>query len=111
MDHEISRRDLLKSVVLAGALAPALGLIGEQSQAADLSPLDENDPAAKAFAFVTDASKAEAGANPTFRMGQRCAECSRYQGKPTDARAGCVIFAGRSVPADGWCKAWSQRSG
>lgn len=111
MRHEVSRRELLKSAALAGALAPTLGLIGKQSQASDLTPLDENDLAAKAFAFVNDASKVEASANPAFKAGQLCAECSLYQGKPTDATAGCSIFPGRSVPARGWCKVWVRRSG
>ncbi len=111
MQHEISRRDLMKGALLASALVPALGLIGKNSQAAGLTPLDPNDPAAKALSFVTDASKVDASANPTFKAGQSCATCAQYQGKPTDATAGCNIFAGHSVPAGGWCKVWVPRPG
>lgn len=111
MYHGISRRELMKSVLLASAFAPALGLIGKNAWAADLTPLDPSDPAAKALGFVTDASTVDAGANPTFKAGQHCAACAQYQGKPTDATAGCTIFAGHSVPAGGWCKAWVQRPG
>jgi len=110
MQPEISRRDLMKSAFLRGAALPALGLIGADALAADPTPLDANDPTAKALAFVTDASKVDTGANPGFKPGQRCASCVQYQGKQTDAAAGCKIFAGRSVPADGWCKVWAQRS-
>ena len=108
MEHGISRRDLMKGA-LAGAVLPALGLIGKDARAADLTPLEESDPTAKALGFVTDASKVDASANPTFKAGQTCGGCSQYQGKPTDATAGCTIFAGRSVPAGGWCRAWVQR--
>ena len=110
MPYEISRRDLMKSA-LASTLVPALGLIGKSSQAADLTPLDPNDPTAKALGFVTDAAKVDAAANPTFKAGQRCSACAQYQGTSTDATAGCTIFAGHSVPAGGWCRAFVQRSG
>ena len=110
MRQRMSRRDLMKGA-LAGALVPVLGLIGKGARAADLTPLDPNDPAAKALGFVTDASKVDASANPTFKAGQHCASCAQFQGKPTDATAACTIFAGHSVPAGGWCKAWVQRPG
>jgi hypothetical protein len=45
MQHEISRRVLMKRAVLAGAL----GLFGKQSLAATLVPLDANDPGATAL--------------------------------------------------------------
>jgi High potential iron-sulfur protein len=110
MPHEISRRDLVKSALLSSALIPALGLIGKASQAADLTPLDASDPTATALGFVIDASKVDASVNPTFKAGQRCAACAQYQGKPTDAMAGCNLFVGHSVPSGGWCKVWVQRS-
>lgn len=109
MQHDISRRHLIRNALLAGALVPALGLIAKRSDAAELTPLDPNDPTAKALAFVADAAKVDAAANPTFKPGQRCATCMQYQGKPTDATAGCTIFPNHSVPAAGWCKVWVQR--
>ena len=109
MQHDISRRRLIRNALLASALGPALGLIARQPMAADMTPLDTNDPSAKALGFVADASKVDAAANPTFKPGQRCATCMQYQGKPTDATAGCTIFPKRSVPAEGWCKVWTQR--
>ena len=111
MYHGISRRELIKRALLASAFAPALGLIGKSSWAADLTPLDPSDPAAKALGFTTDASKVDASAIPTFKAEQHSAACAQYQGTPTDATAGCTIFAGHSVPAGGWCKAWVKRSG
>jgi hypothetical protein len=110
MQSDISRRRLMKSVFLAGTALPALGWIGKTAHASEVTPLDPSDPVAKAFAFATDASKVDPAANPGFKPGQHCAICAQFQGKPTDAAAGCNIFAGHSVPAGGWCKVWGQRS-
>jgi hypothetical protein len=110
MSDEISRRSLLRNALAAATLMPALAFIGEEGRAADSGPLDEQDPAAKTFGFVADASKVDASTHSTFRPDQRCAVCSQYQGKTSDSAAGCSIFGGKVVPAGGWCKVWSQRS-
>jgi hypothetical protein len=107
MQHGLSRRTLMKIALLQSALVPAFALFAKGSQAAVLTPLDEHDPAARAVNFVNDGSKLNAG---TPKASHLCAICVRYQGKRTDATAGCNIFAGRSVPAGGWCKVWTQRS-
>lgn len=109
MHHRISRRALVKSGLIAGALVPAIGLIGNAEAA--LTPLDPNDPTAKALGFETDASKVDAKANPTFKPNQKCSNCAQYQGKAGDATAGCNIFAGHTVPAGGWCKVWAAKPG
>ena len=110
MHHRISRRALVKSGLLAGALVPAIGLIGSDADAA-MTPLDPNDPTAKALGFVTDASKVDAKTEATFKPNQKCSTCAQYQGKAGDATAGCNIFAGHTVPAGGWCKVWAQKPG
>ena len=107
MNNKMTRRSIVKSGLIAGALVPTFGLIGGAAQAAALTPLDPNDPTAKALGFVTDAGKVDAAANPTYKPGQKCGNCAQYQGKPADATAGCNIFAGHSVPAGGWCKVYA----
>jgi hypothetical protein len=110
MEHTIlSRRDLMKCALLAGALPPIV--LGRKAGAAPLTPLDPGDATAKALGFVADASKVDARANGTFKSGQHCGACAQYQGKASDADGGCVIFAGHAVPASGWCQAWTQRPG
>jgi High potential iron-sulfur protein len=111
MQHKISRRAIVKAGLCAGALVPALGLIGNTAGAAALPPLDPNDPMAKAVKFINDGSKVDAGKNPTYKATQKCANCAQYQGKAGDTSAGCNIFPGRSVPAAGWCNAWAQKPG
>jgi hypothetical protein len=109
MQRKISRRAIVKGGLVAGAFIPAMGLIANSAAAAGLPPLDPKDPTAQALGFVTDASKVDAAANPTFKPTQKCSTCAQYQGKATDATAGCNIFAGKSVPAGGWCKVWAAK--
>jgi hypothetical protein len=112
MQHKkISRRALVKGGLIAGALVPAFGMIGATADAAALTPLDPNDPTAKALAFVTDGAKVSTSAFPTFKPSQKCGTCAQYQGKASDATAGCNLFAGHSVPVGGWCKVWAQKPG
>jgi hypothetical protein len=94
---------------MAGTAISALGLIAARpSGAADLPALDPKDPAAVTLGFTNDAAHVDATANPTYVHGQTCANCQQFQGKPGDVRGGCVLFAGKSVPAAGWCKVWRK---
>jgi hypothetical protein len=111
MTHEISRRAMVKSGLIAGALAPMLGLLAPEARAAALTPLDPADPLAKSLSFTTDSAKVDAGANPTHKPTQMCGNCAQFQGKAGDATAACTIFAGHSVPKAGWCKVWAQKPG
>src|SRR5450631_257435 len=107
MQSKMTRRTIVKSGLIAGALVPAFGLIAGTAGAAALTPLDANDPTAKALGFVTDAAKVDAAANPTYKPTQKCSTCAQYLGKAGEATAGCNIFAGHSVPAAGWCKVYA----
>jgi High potential iron-sulfur protein len=109
MQHKMSRRAMVKSGLIAGALVPAIGLIGNTVMAGSLTPLDPNDPVAKSLSFTPDAGKVNASANPTYKTGQKCATCAQFQGGSA-ATGGCNIFAGHSVPAGGWCKVWVAKS-
>jgi hypothetical protein len=108
MQHKMTRRAMVKGSLLAGALVPAMGLIGT-AEADALTPLDPNDPQAKALGFEADASKVSAAANPTFKAGQKCSTCAQFQGKAGAATGGCNIFVGHTVPAGGWCKVWAAK--
>ncbi|GAC1676433.1 MAG: hypothetical protein NVS9B2_26980 [Steroidobacteraceae bacterium] len=110
MQKIISRRLVVKGGLIATALIPVIGFV-DHVFAATLTPLDPNDPTAKSLGFVTDTSKVDASANPTHKPTQKCNTCAQYQGKVSDAIAGCTIFAGHSVPANGWCKVWAQKPG
>ncbi|MGD0492008.1 MAG: high-potential iron-sulfur protein [Steroidobacteraceae bacterium] len=110
MQHtNLSRRAMVKASLLASAIMPSLGLMGNEAEADALTPLDPNDPQAKSLSFVTDASKVNAAAHPSFKAGQKCSTCSQYVGKASAATGGCNVFAGHSVPSGGWCSAWAQK--
>lgn len=111
MHNKISRRAVVKGGLIAGALVPAMGLLGRPAAAADLPPLDPADPTAKALGFATDSTKVDAAGNPTHKAEQKCSTCAQYLGKTGDARGGCNIFAGKSVPAGGWCRVWAKKPG
>jgi High potential iron-sulfur protein len=110
MQNIATRRAVLKAGLMAGTIAPSLALIGATASAigADLPPLDPKDAAAITFGFINDSASVDPAANPTHTSDQNCANCEQYLGKLQDAKGGCVLFAGKSVPAAGWCKVWRK---
>lgn len=109
MQNRITRRAAVKGGLLLSAMVPALGLIGtSRSAPADLPALDPKDPMAVTLGFINDATQADAVANPKYTADQKCSNCEQFQGKPSDARGGCVLTPGKSVPAAGWCKVWRK---
>jgi len=109
MHSKMTRRSIVKSGLIAGALVPTFGLMAGTAGAAALTPLDVNDPTAKALGFVSDATKVDATSNPTYKPTQKCSTCAQFLGKAGDATGGCNIFAGHSVPAGGWCKVYAPK--
>jgi len=110
VQNKLTRRAVVKGGLLLTAIVPGFGLTANTgAAAADLQPLDPKDPAALALGFVDDVSKVDAAANPRYAPGQKCANCQQFLAKPSDARGGCVLFPGKSVPAAGWCKVWREK--
>ena len=108
-DPKISRRRLLQGAIAGIAAVPAAALIARNAAAAEA--LSENDPTAKSLGYVTDASKVNAKANPTYKPGQKCANCLQFSGKPNAADGPCTIFPNKTVKAAGWCKVWVVKPG
>jgi High potential iron-sulfur protein len=102
-----TRRRFLKCALVSTILIPVFS--GRDASAAELTPLDPSDATAQSLGFVTSASKA-ASTNPTIKSGQHCGVCLQFQGKSSDAAAGCSLYPGHSVPSGGWCGAFAQRS-
>jgi len=71
--------------------------------------LDEKDPQAVALGYVADATKTDVKKFPKYAAGQVCSNCALYQGKPSDAAAGCPLFGTRHVAGPGWCSAWAKK--
>jgi hypothetical protein len=108
-DPKFSRRRLLQGAIAGIAAVPAAALIARDAQAAE--PLSESDPTAKSLAYVTDAKKVDAKANPNYKPGQTCANCMQFSGKAGAAQGPCTIFPGKTVAAAGWCKVWVLKPG
>ena len=96
LDGKIARRSLLKGALASLVAIPVVG-IGTAHADGKLPPVDVNDPMAKGLKFVNSG-----GANA-------CKNCSLY--KAIDDKVGaCTIFAGKSVPATGWCVSFNAKT-
>ena len=104
----IGRRDLLKAGSLAVVSAAIAGSAGRA--AAQAARLDEKDAQAQSLGYRHDASKVDKAKFEKYVAGQACANCTFYQGKPTDAWGSCAIFANKQVSAKGWCSAYMKKA-
>lgn len=102
-----SRRTFLLTSL--GAVS-ALALSSREASAADTPMVSESDPTAQALGYKADASRVDKPKYPKYAAGQDCANCSFYQGKPTDAAAPCPMFGGKRVAGKGWCNAYNKRA-
>ena len=102
------RRSFLKAGSLAVVSAAIAGNIDDA--AAQGAQLDEKDAQAQSLGYKHDATKVDKAKFPKYQAGQICANCTLYQGKPTDAWAGCPIFPGKQVAGKGWCSAYVKKA-
>jgi hypothetical protein len=109
-----SRRSFLATAAVAASAAIVGGLRPRSANAAgeNLPHLSESDPLAKSLGYQADGTKVDKSKFPTYKAGERCAECRFYQGTAgqKSGYGGCQIFAGYSVNADGWCASFNARS-
>jgi hypothetical protein len=100
-----SRRTfLITSIGVASTLALS------RQAFADAPKVAETDPTAVALGYKSDASKVDKAKFTKFVPGQNCGNCSFFQGKPTDAYAGCPMFPGKQVASTGWCSAYNKKA-
>jgi hypothetical protein len=104
----IGRRDLLKAGSLAVVSAAIAGVAGKA--AAQAARVDEKDAQAQSLGYRHDATKVDKAKFEKYLAGQACANCTFYQGKPTDAWGSCAIFANKQVAAKGWCSAYVKKA-
>ena len=89
---------------------PAAEAPAEPAAAGGLTPLSEDDPQARALAYVNDASTVDGTAYPQYQAGQVCANCALFQGAEGDTMGTCSIFPGRLVNAEGWCSVYAPKA-
>ena len=102
-----SRRRFLS---LAAAVPATLALGQLAANAADLPHLSPDDATAKSLAYVENAAKIDAKAEPTYKAGSACASCSLFAGNAGDAYGPCGLFAGKAVNAKGWCRGYAKKA-
>ena len=105
---DIGRRDFLKAGSLAVVSAAIAGSAGKA--AAQGARLDEKDAPAQSLGYKHDATKVDKAKFAKYLAGQTCANCTFYQGKPTDAWGGCPLFANKQVAGKGWCSAYVKKA-
>ena len=104
----IGRRDFLKMgslVVVSAAIAGSV-----DNAAAQGAKVDEKDAQAQSLGYKHDATKVDKAKFPKYVAGQTCANCTLYQGKPTDAWAACPIFGNKQVAGKGWCSSYVKKA-
>ena len=98
-----NRRVFLMHVAACGS---TLAAVGAQAQA---TKIDEKDAQAVALGYVNDTTKADKKKFAKHANDQKCSNCALYQGKATDAFAGCPLFGTKQVAGAGWCSAWAKK--
>jgi hypothetical protein len=98
-----NRRVFLMQVAAAGSVLAATRAHAEAAK------VDEKEPTAIAFDFVSDTTKVNQKKYPNHTKDQKCANCALYQGKAADAAGPCPLFPAKVVPAGGWCKSWAKK--
>jgi hypothetical protein len=106
----VSRRRFLRALAAAGML-PIVGT-SDAFAATALPHLSPDDATAKSLAYTEDAAKIDAAKEPAFKQGSKCSGCAQYQSaQASGGYAPCTIFPGKSVNANGWCKAFAAKPG
>ncbi len=105
---KIPRRKFIQLSALA--VAGALAVPGRRVFAEDLPKLSEDDPAAKNFKYVHDASTVDAASRTRPEAEQNCANCIYIQGNDGDEWRPCPLFGAKVVNANGWCTAWGPKA-
>lgn len=125
MNSKMNRRSFFSAVVKVtgvAAVAPAFlaSLFSSKAEAQKkrgeapaaaggaMPMVDPNDSVAKAVKYVEDNKK-----SPEAK-GNKCSTCGFYGLQKKEMRNGkevgtCTIFAGKMVPAEGWCASWNKK--
>lgn len=95
---------------LITSLGAASALALSRQALADAPKVAESDPTAQVLGYKEDATKVDKAKYARYVAGQRCDNCSFYQGKTTDAYAPCPMFGGKQVSGKGWCNAYNKKA-
>jgi anaerobic selenocysteine-containing dehydrogenase len=105
-----SRRNFLKLVAgTAVALPFGYSLLAHADAA--MPHLAPDDPSAKALGYTENAAKIDAAKEAAYKKGSKCAGCALFQAaQAKGGYAPCAAFPGKSVNANGWCRAFAAKA-
>lgn len=101
-----SRRQFLKTTLVATAAVVAGATIRKVFGAGDMPHLTDADPTAKAMDYVDDATTSK---NNLYKPGSVCANCQLYSGDAAGYGT-CQLFPGKLVSAKGWCTSYTRKA-
>lgn len=112
--HDPSRRAFLATAAVAASVV-AIGLQPRSARAAGASLphlTEKADPLAKSFGYEPSAQAVNRTKFPSYKPGERCGMCQFFKGTPGEPSgyAGCAIYPGYAVNAQGWCASFNARS-
>ncbi len=110
--HDSSRRTFLATAAIVTSAA-VLGLRPRRAKAAALPLLSQsNSPLAKSMGYEPDAQNVNRAKYRTYARGEHCAVCQFFQGASGEKAgyAGCQLYPGFRVAAQGWCASFTARS-
>lgn len=112
--HDPSRRTFLATAaVLASAAVVGLSPRSASAAGSSLPHLSQSDnPLAKSFGYEPNAKEVNRAKFSIYKPGERCGKCRFFKGTPDEKSgyAGCRIYPGYSVNAQGWCASFNARS-
>lgn len=113
-DHDPTRRAFLTTAaVTTSAVVFGLRPRPASAKGASLPHLSQKvDPMAKSLGYEPNAKDVDRAKFSSYKPGERCGKCRFFEGSPgqQSGYAGCTIYPGYSVNADGWCASFSARS-
>jgi High potential iron-sulfur protein len=94
----------------APAPAPAQAAPAPAAPAATGPMVDEKDATAVALGYVSSAAKADKAKYKQYAEGQKCSNCTLYQGAAPSEAGGCPLYPGKQVSAQGWCSSYVKKA-
>lgn len=90
--------------------APAPAAAPQPPAPGELARLSEDDAQASALGYKHDVSAIDTAKYPRYEAGQLCRNCALFQGDADAEWAGCTLFPGKAVNANGWCSAYAPKT-
>ena len=94
----------------ATAPSPAAAAPAPAAPAANLPMVAADDATAVSLGYVDDETKVDKIKYAQHVAGNKCANCSLYQGAAGSASGPCPLFPGKAVSANGWCSAYVKKA-